>query len=179
MKTEAVAPKPCPFCGKPPKVSPQDPAREGNAWGEVRCVNGRCPSQPVVRDGISVADERGPGAYKRAAIRRWNRRVPDTVCAEELAMAINQVKRVVETFERDEAQGYRSKDRQFAIGILRVLLLDEHTRATIRASEEKIAALGAAGVAVVEVTQGADGALSHRPIAPEDFFAEADGGEDG
>lgn len=29
---------------------------------------------------------------------------------------------VVETFEKDEAQGYRSKDRQFAIAVLRVAM---------------------------------------------------------
>lgn len=32
------------------------------------------------------------------------------------------IQTVVETFERDEAQGFRSKDRQFAIEILRKVL---------------------------------------------------------
>jgi hypothetical protein len=32
------------------------------------------------------------------------------------------IKVVVETFERDEAQGYRSRDRRYAIDILRMVL---------------------------------------------------------
>lgn len=65
-------PKPCPWCKHPPLVEPADPTREGSAWGQVRCVNDRCPAQPSVRDGEDVADERGPSTYKEAAIRRWN-----------------------------------------------------------------------------------------------------------
>lgn len=73
-------PLPCPFCGKPPKVAPKNPERDGDAWGEVFCVNKRCPTwngrEGVrVRDGVLVADDRGSDKYKEAAIRRWNRRV--------------------------------------------------------------------------------------------------------
>ena len=67
-------PKPCPFCGAAPEVRPKDPETEGDAWGEVACVNPECPAQPSVQDGEDVADERGSDAYKAAAIKRWNRR---------------------------------------------------------------------------------------------------------
>lgn len=69
-----MAPLPCPFCGKPPKVFPKHPEREGNAWGSVQCVNKRCVAQPCVGDGSTVADERGSKAYQALAIKRWNRR---------------------------------------------------------------------------------------------------------
>ena len=76
-----MTPKPCPFCGKPPKVEPTNPARDGDAWGAVVCVNRRCatfhePHGEGVRvyDGALVADERGSEIYKKAAIRRWNLR---------------------------------------------------------------------------------------------------------
>jgi hypothetical protein len=69
-----TTPLPCPFCGKEPDVYPHHPETEGNAWGEVVCVNGRCPAQPRVLDGAVIADERGTAAYKRLAIKRWNRR---------------------------------------------------------------------------------------------------------
>lgn len=69
-----MMPLPCPFCGKLPEVYPKDPSREGNAFGQVRCENDRCQAQPVVNDGALSADERGSAAYKRLAIRRWNRR---------------------------------------------------------------------------------------------------------
>lgn len=69
-----IAPLPCPFCGKAPWVGPDDPENDGDAWGIVECVNSRCAVKPRVRDGVSVSDDRGSGAYKAAAIRRWNRR---------------------------------------------------------------------------------------------------------
>jgi hypothetical protein len=67
---------PCPFCGKPPRIGPAEPWRDGNAWGFVRCETASCPAQPDVRDGSDSADERGPAAYIALAIRRWNTR-PD------------------------------------------------------------------------------------------------------
>ena len=69
-----LTPLPCPFCGKAPKIFPSQPLFEGNAWGAVQCMNSRCPAQPSVRDGAQVADERGSGAYRDLAIKRWNRR---------------------------------------------------------------------------------------------------------
>lgn len=66
----------CPFCGKQPDVYPKRPEIEGNAFGQVRCENWRCPANPVVNDGALSCDERGPEAYRQAAIRRWNRRFP-------------------------------------------------------------------------------------------------------
>lgn len=69
-----LKPKPCPFCGEPPKVSPDNPELTGNAWGEVRCINLDCPANPYVDDGEEIADERGSDKYKEAAIRRWNTR---------------------------------------------------------------------------------------------------------
>jgi hypothetical protein len=71
----------CPFCGKLPSLFPTDPAREGNAWGEVRCVNERCVTFDSqyghgvsVDDGSTIADERGTAKYIAGAVRRWNRR---------------------------------------------------------------------------------------------------------
>ena len=69
-----MTPLPCPFCGKTPKVFPSRPELDGNAWGAVRCINIRCPAMPNVNDGSRVSDERGSDAYKRLAIKRWNRR---------------------------------------------------------------------------------------------------------
>jgi hypothetical protein len=63
----------CPWCKKKPSVFPKNPKEEGNAWGEVRCMNGRCPAQPSVGDGSEVADNRGSHAYKQMAIKRWNK----------------------------------------------------------------------------------------------------------
>lgn len=71
-----LTPLGCPFCGKKPRLFPTDPERDGNAWGAVVCVNGRCPVRPECRDGSMQADERGTGAYQDLAIRRWNRRAP-------------------------------------------------------------------------------------------------------
>jgi hypothetical protein len=74
-------PLPCPFCGDEPELYPTDPKREGNAWGEVRCMNPECPTYStqrdrgvVVRDGEDVADDRGSAKYIEAAIARWNQR---------------------------------------------------------------------------------------------------------
>ena len=69
-----LTPKACPFCGKTPALFPDDPNKDGDAWGEVQCLNGRCPVQPSCRDGSKSSDMRGPGAYIDAAVQRWNRR---------------------------------------------------------------------------------------------------------
>lgn len=72
---------PCPFCGAEPRIEPERPDLEGNAWGSATCYNRRCVTYDErfghgvsVRDGARSNDERGSGAYKRAAVRRWNRR---------------------------------------------------------------------------------------------------------
>lgn len=70
-----MKPKRCPFCGEKPRVYPIRPAIEGNAFGMVACINDECPAQPKVEDGENCCDDRGSGAYKDAAIKRWNRRV--------------------------------------------------------------------------------------------------------
>lgn len=69
-----MKPLPCPFCGEEPALHPNNPKREGNAWGRVQCENEECPAQPHVDDGEGVADERGADAYKAAAVARWNMR---------------------------------------------------------------------------------------------------------
>lgn len=66
--------KPCPWCGKQPVVRPRNPKIQGDAWGEVICVNKRCAAQPYVGDGALQSHNRGSEAYKRSAIRRWNTR---------------------------------------------------------------------------------------------------------
>lgn len=57
-----------------PKLAPQNPDLEGDAWGEVYCDNDLCAAQPSVRDGEDVSDMRGPAAYIDCAIQRWNKR---------------------------------------------------------------------------------------------------------
>lgn len=69
-----LVPLPCPFCGTKPKLAPQNPGEEGNAWGEVYCASSRCAVAPSVKDGQDIADDRGTGAYMDCAIRRWNKR---------------------------------------------------------------------------------------------------------
>jgi len=71
----------CPFCGKTPALHPQNPEREGNAWGAVQCENGRCVTYDSTRghgvrveDGALQSDERGTAKYIALAVRRWNRR---------------------------------------------------------------------------------------------------------
>jgi hypothetical protein len=75
---------PCPFCGSTDlEILPEDPSRDGNAWGAVQCVNVDCSTYDIlkshgvrVEDGQDVSDERGSDAYKSAAIAAWNRRTP-------------------------------------------------------------------------------------------------------
>jgi hypothetical protein len=67
-----LKPMACPFCGKTPKILPECPEEDGDAWGEVACVNKKCAVQPVCKDGCTVSDMRGPGRYKDIAILRWN-----------------------------------------------------------------------------------------------------------
>jgi len=72
-----LTPLPCPFCGKKPRLMPSNPELEGNACGQVVCVNRRCHAQPSVLDEQQCADNRGSGAYIDCAIRRWNKRAPE------------------------------------------------------------------------------------------------------
>lgn len=72
---DELVPLPCPFCGVTPGVYPTRPDLEGNAWGEVQCVNDDCPAKPSVEDGADCSDNRGSDAYKQAAIKRWNTRI--------------------------------------------------------------------------------------------------------
>jgi hypothetical protein len=75
---------PCPFCGSTDlEILPEDPSRDGNAWGAVQCVNVDCSTYDIlkshgvrVEDGQDVSDDRGSDAYKSAAIAAWNRRTP-------------------------------------------------------------------------------------------------------
>jgi hypothetical protein len=67
-------PKPCPFCGCQPLVSPTHPELDGNAWGRVECISASCYARPIVLDGELDADDRGSDLYKESAIRRWNTR---------------------------------------------------------------------------------------------------------
>lgn len=40
----------------------------------------------------------------------------------EIGRLSSAIRRVVDTFEKDEAQGYRSRDRQFAIDVLKAAI---------------------------------------------------------
>jgi len=74
QRLPTLVPLPCPFCGRKPRLAPQDPANDGNAWGEVYCWYSRCAVNPSVKDGQDCSDDRGTGAYMDCAIRRWNKR---------------------------------------------------------------------------------------------------------
>lgn len=69
-----VVPRPCPFCGSAPVITPVDPDKDGTCWGSVKCVNKDCWVQPDARDGLNINDDRGSQAYKAKAIARWNTR---------------------------------------------------------------------------------------------------------
>ncbi len=71
---DPLKPKPCPFCGAAPTLLPEDPAKDGSAWGAVACDNESCPARPIVHDDGRDADYRGSDAYKAAAVKRWNTR---------------------------------------------------------------------------------------------------------
>jgi hypothetical protein len=83
LMPEPEALKACPFCGEMPALQPRNPKEEGNAWGAVYCDNPKCVANPRVRDGESVADERGTDAYQAIAIRRWNTRPAEDRKADE------------------------------------------------------------------------------------------------
>jgi hypothetical protein len=63
---------PC-LCGTMPNVLPTNPEKDGDAFGEVVCVNTECPVQPKIGDGEKISDDKGSGVYKRLAILRWNK----------------------------------------------------------------------------------------------------------
>jgi hypothetical protein len=65
---------PCPFCGCVPHVGPDNPKKQGDAWGYVECLSEECPANPQVFDHEQVSDSRGSDEYKNAAIKRWNQR---------------------------------------------------------------------------------------------------------
>ena len=64
---------PCPFCGKEPKVAPQNPKLEGSAWAVIRCPDGNCPGSSGAK--IMDMDDVGGGFALSEASRRWNQRV--------------------------------------------------------------------------------------------------------
>ena len=74
MRNDVITPLPCPFCGKPPRVFPEDSTVDGNAWGSVECKNPECHVRPMCLDGCDIADDRGREAYQELAILRWNKR---------------------------------------------------------------------------------------------------------
>ena len=93
--TPAEIADPCPFCGTSPQIYPKDPEREGNAFGQVRCEYNDCPAKPCVNDGEYVRDERGPDAYKAAAIARWNSRVVDIVAREQVLESLRAAEKAL------------------------------------------------------------------------------------
>jgi hypothetical protein len=69
-----TTPLPCPFCGKPPTVGPDEIKGECDFFAFVACENPECPAQPRVEDGEEVTEDSGLEKYKEAAIARWNKR---------------------------------------------------------------------------------------------------------
>jgi hypothetical protein len=69
-----ITPLPCPFCGELPRIFPELPEHEGNAFAMVECSNRRCFAHVRVYDGTRINDERGSESYKNSAIKRWNKR---------------------------------------------------------------------------------------------------------
>jgi hypothetical protein len=73
-------PLPCPFCGAPPFVGPEDPKTEGDAWAVVECRNADCHAAVGVEIHDIGDEEAGRSGrelsdlYKAAAVARWNER---------------------------------------------------------------------------------------------------------
>ena len=71
---------PCPWCGQTPSIEPQDPERDGTAWGAVRCSNPQCAAEVrvmVYEDAlVDITGEwlDSPEAIKAEAVKRWNKR---------------------------------------------------------------------------------------------------------
>jgi hypothetical protein len=80
---------------------------------QAEIENLRASNTALAALGTKAADD---------AVRNHHRAVNAEAEIERLRKAITDL---VETFEKDEAQGYRSKDRQFAISILRKALSSE------------------------------------------------------
>lgn len=69
-----LAPLPCPFCGKEPKVYLLYTDIFEGAWGTAACQNAQCLVQPRVEGQLGAADDSGADEYKALAIGRWNQR---------------------------------------------------------------------------------------------------------
>lgn len=87
---------------------------------EIRAALDR--DEGLKREGPIIEHERAAWSRSRskteaarAALKLLLARALSALTEQEQAIAC-----VIETFERDEGQGYRSRDRQFAIDVLRV-----------------------------------------------------------
>ena len=67
--TDEVRLKPCPFCGRPPKISPTDTKAEGDAWTKIFCA---C----LVTPSVAVYQCEG---HLESAMKIWNTRTPDSI----------------------------------------------------------------------------------------------------
>lgn len=77
--SNAIIPKPCPFCAEMPFVGPaDDDTGYGSAAGWVQCLNPKCTANPYVDNGARIIGEFGRKVYQRHAIRRWNKRCSPT-----------------------------------------------------------------------------------------------------
>jgi len=79
-----------------------------------RCDSDGCGGQPTWR-----LEADGRGANYCSGCRN---RISLIDAGLEMGKMRKAIERVVTTFEKDEAQGFRSRDRQFAIEILRSVL---------------------------------------------------------
>jgi len=70
----AVSLAPCPFCGSAPRVEPDDPVMQGNAWTRISCTMPLCP---VTCEVHVNAD----GDHYEQAAAAWNTRAAPPVPA--------------------------------------------------------------------------------------------------
>ena len=73
MVTTSSGLLPCPFCGREPKIGPDDPSRRGSEWATVFCPDEECPgNHGSVHNN---RDDLGHAVAVAEASKIWNRRI--------------------------------------------------------------------------------------------------------
>lgn len=98
MKFMGITVLGCPFCGDEPRILPENPEVEGNAFARVCCINTNCQGMPSVHDGELSCDDRGSDQYKLCAIKRWNSRA-NSEQAKEIEALKKTVSDLIKTGE--------------------------------------------------------------------------------